>query len=198
MTNHFEVNFYRSVQSGHPILAIFSVRKIRQYPSKFGSGSMVESYVNPEVIERTLRFAEQIDFQGIGNIEYIYDNYSGVYYLVELNARLWQQNVQADHCGMNFPLIAYRDLLGEKQEPCLACKPGIKWMDVISDFQAFWEENRNGTLPFSSWLKSLKGTEVFATFAWDDWKPVLHEFEYGYKFIKFPLYVMRHWRNNDF
>ncbi len=192
MTNHYEVSFYRSIQAGHPILAIFQVRKIRQYPSGFGSGSLVETFENAAVVERTLRFAEKIDFQGIGNIEYIYDEKTQDYYLVELNARLWQQNVQADYCGMNFPLLAYRDLLGEAQPALLKTLPGIKWMDLIEDFQSFWEQHKNGDLGTVEWIRSLKGVKVFATFAWDDWNPVLHEFEYGLKFLKLPFYLFRH------
>ncbi len=194
MTNHYEVSFYRSVQKGHPILAVFPVRKIRQYPSGFGSGSLVETFDNAAVVERTLKFAEKIDFQGIGNIEYIYDDKTREYYLVELNARLWQQNVQADYCGVNFPLIAYYDILGESQPALLKTMPGVKWMDLISDFQSFWEQYKDGSLSIGDWLHSLNGVKVFATFAWDDSNPILHEFQYGLKFLKLPIYLFRHWR----
>jgi D-aspartate ligase len=191
---HVEVNFYRSAQPGRKILAILPVRKVRQYPSLLGSGSMVETWDNPVVVERTLKFAEQIDFQGIGNIEYIFDARTNDYYLVELNARLWQQNVQADHCGMNFPLICYADLLGLPERPVPPFHKGIKWLDPISDFQAFWEANRSGRLSLRKWLGSLHGTQVLATFAWDDWRPFLHDYQYGWKLLKFPLYLFRNRR----
>lgn len=183
VTNHYEVNFYRSVQAGHPILAVLQVRKIRQYPPGLGCGSLVETFENPTVVERALRFAEKIDFQGIGNIEYIYDEDSHEYYLVELNARLWQQNAQADYCGMNFPLIAYRDLQGETQSALLQTRPGVKWLDLISDYRSFRELRETRDLGTLAWLKSLKGVKVIATFAWDDWKPALYVLMDGLKYI---------------
>lgn len=181
MINHFEISFYRSVQTGHPILANLPVRKIRQYPCRLGCGSMVETYENPEVSEKALSFIEKIDFQGIGNIEYIYDQQANAYYLVELNPRLWLQNAQADYCGMNFPLIAYRDLLGEPQSPVPRAKPGIKWIDLVLDFLSFFELQRMGDLNLLTWLRSMKGVKVVATFAWDDLNPILHELVYGIK-----------------
>ncbi|MEN6410318.1 MAG: hypothetical protein ABFD44_11475 [Anaerolineaceae bacterium] len=183
ITNHYEVNFYRSVQVGHPILAILQVRKIRQYPPGLGCGSLVETYENPTVLERTLRFAEKIDFQGIGNIEYIYDEVTHEYYLVELNARLWQQNAQADYCGINFPLIAYRDLQGETQPARLQTIPRVKWLDIISDYRSFRELHKSKKLGTLAWLKSLKGVKVMATFAWDDWMPTLHVLAHGLRYL---------------
>jgi D-aspartate ligase len=191
-TQNFEVSFYRSIQSEARILALLGVRKIRQYPPNFGSGSLVETGHYPEVISRSLRFAEAIDFRGIGNIEYKLDVRNGEYYLIDLNARLWLQNVQADRCGINFPLIAYHDIIGEAIKTQTEFPDGIKWMDLIGDFQAFWFDFRNGDLDIGSWLKSLKGVRSYATLAWDDPMPVLHEFEYGLKFIKMPIYMLRH------
>jgi predicted ATP-grasp superfamily ATP-dependent carboligase len=193
-TQNFEVSFYRSVQPKAQILALIGVRKIRQYPPNFGSGTLVETGHYPQVIERALRFAEAIDFRGIGNIEYKLDIRDDEYYLIELNARLWLQNVQADRCGINFPLIAYRDLLGELVNAQIEFPDDLKWMDLLSDFQSFWYEFRRGNLSLAAWLRSLRGVHSFATLAWDDPLPVLHEFEYGLKFMKMPLYVLRHSR----
>ena len=188
---HFEVNFYRSVQGDGEILALMGVRKLRQYPSGFGIGTLVETYHEPEVITRTLDFVRAIDFRGVGNIEYKKDEKTGKYYLIELNPRLWQQNSQADVCGINFPFIVYRDLLGIAPSPCVEFPDGVKWLDPMADFQAFLDCRRRGELGVSSWLRSWRGARAFSLLARSDPLPLLHDIEYGLKLLKLPLYLLK-------
>ena len=195
--NHFEVNFYRSVRGDGEILALLGVRKIRQYPLGFGVGTLVETYHEPEVLHRALSFARAIDFRGIGNIEYKKDEHSGQYYLIELNPRLWQQNSQAEACGINFPLICYHDLLGKNVVPRMEFPDGVKWLDPMADFQAFLDLRKKGVLGVGTWLKSWRGVRAYSLLAWDDPLPVIVDLEYGLKLLKLPLYLFRHSRSRD-
>lgn len=189
-TNHFKVSAYIG-QSGEP-LAIFTLRKIRQYPTEFGVGSLVESLKYPELVELGLKFFKGIRYRGIGSIEFKKDERDGKLKMIELNPRLWQQNALATACGINFPLIQYLDLTRQDPKPQFDFKEGVRWFDAQADFQAFWDYHRRGELGFWEWVHSWIGARSFATFAWDDLGPFFKSNQYGLKYLRAPLYALRH------
>ena len=191
-TNHFKVNVYMGT-AGKP-LAMFTLRKIRQYPTEFGVGTVVESLRYPALVELGLKFFRGIGYQGIGSIEFKKDERDGKLKMIELNPRLWQQNIQATVCGINFPLIQYLDLTGQAPPPQSDFVESVKWLDAVADFQAFWDYFRCGELSPWAWLWSWRGVKAFATFAWDDLGPFLEANEYGLKYLRLPLYLLRHWK----
>lgn len=188
-TNHYKVNVYMST-AGEP-LAAFTLRKIRQYPTEFGVGTLVESVHYPELVDLGLKFFEGIGYRGIGSIEFKKDERDGKLKMIELNPRLWQQNIQATVCGINFPLIQYLDLTGQTPVPQTTFTEGVKWWDAQADFQAFWDYFKRGELSPWSWIRSWIGAKAFNTFAWDDLGPFFKNNEYGLKYIRAPLYALR-------
>jgi len=189
-TNHFKVNVYIG-QSGEP-LAVFTLRKIRQYPTEFGVGTVVESLRYPELVDLGLHFFRGIGYRGIGSIEFKKDDRDGRLKMIELNPRLWQQNIHATNCGINFPFIQYLDLTQQNPAPQTEFKEGVRWLDAMADFQSFWSYFRRGQLSPWAWIRSWIGARSFATFAWDDLMPFLKVNEYGLKYLRAPLYALRH------
>lgn len=188
-SNHFKVNVYIG-KAGKP-LAIFTLRKIRQYPTEFGVGTMVESIHYPELADLGLKFFNGIGYRGIGSIEFKKDDRDGKLKMIELNPRLWQQNIHPTICGINFPLIQYLDLTNQNPLPQMEFKDGIKWWDSLADFEAFlWYFRRKQLSPIA-WVCSWKGIRSFATFAFDDPAPFFKANEYGLKYLRGPLYVFR-------
>ena len=188
-TNQFKVSAYIG-QSGEP-LTVFTLRKIRQYPTEFGVGTVVESLRYPELVELGLKFFLGIGYRGIGSIEFKKDERDGRLKMIELNPRLWQQNIHATDCGMNFPLIQYLDLTGPNPAPQTEFKEGVRWLDAMADFQAFWTYFRRGELSPWAWVRSWIGAQSFATFAWDDLGPFFKANEYGLKYLRAPVYALR-------
>ncbi len=188
-TNHYKVNAYIN-QRGEPLL-VFTLRKIRQYPTEFGVGTMVESVHYPELAELGLHFLKSINYRGIGSIEFKKDDRDGKLKMIELNPRLWQQNIQATDCGMNFPLMEYQDLCGQNPPAITTFREGVRWWDSLADFQSFWEYNKRGELSFPQWVSSWIGATSHPRFAWDDLGPFLKANEYGLKYLRFPLYLLR-------
>jgi D-aspartate ligase len=188
-TNHYKVSIYIS-QSAEPLLA-FTLRKIRQLPIRFGVGSCVESIDYPELLEIGLRYFMGINYRGIGSAEFKLDEKDNILKLIELNPRLWQQNILSTVCGMNFPMVQYLDLTGEQPQPVNGFKKNIKWLNIYMDFQSFWHYRGEKKLTLLKWIKSLKGVKVLSDFALDDIKPFLHEFQYGLLLFKLPLYLLK-------
>lgn len=188
-TNHFKVSVYISQQA--ELLLAFTLRKIRQFPTRFGVGSCVESIDYPQLLQMGLRYFMGIGYRGIGSAEFKLDERDKILKLIELNPRLWQQNILSTICGMNFPLVQYLDLAGEHLQPINVFKKNIKWLNIYMDFQSFWCYHREKKLTLLEWIKSLKGVKVLSDFALDDIKPFLHEFQYGLLMFKLPLYAMK-------
>lgn len=187
-TNHFKLSAYVG-RDGEP-LAVFALRKIRQYPPEFGVGSLVESIEAPDVVDLGLKFLEKIDYRGIGSVELKRDERTGELRLIELNTRLWQQNSLATVCGMNFPLIQLLDLTGRTLTPARDYRAGVKWLDLIPDFQSFWAQRKTTGSGWGDWVASWRGTRAFSTFSWRDPMPFLHETRYGGKYLRLPVYLL--------
>lgn len=189
-TNNFEISFY--IGADGEMLAFVTIRKLRQYPPEFGVGTLIESIDCPELVTLALRLLDGLHYRGFGNLEFKLDPRDGVLKMIELNARLWQQNDQPAACGLNFPLIQYLDLSGQPPVKQKTIPVGVKWVDPLADFQSFWHYFRRGELSPGRWLQSWKGTRAFAVFARDDMLPAFASLDYGLKLLRMPLYVLKH------
>ena len=188
-TNHFKYCAY--VSGDGQILAELCLRKIRQRPIHFGIGSVVESIHDPELLETGRKFFRSINYCGTGSAEFKRDLKSGELKLIELNCRYWQQNSLAEASGVNFPLIHYQDVSGEKPKPVLLHQAGIKWVNRYMDFESFLGYRREGTLDFCQWCRSLRGKKIYPDFTWDDPLPALYEIGFGLKLLRLPGYLIR-------
>jgi D-aspartate ligase len=188
-TNHYKVCAY--INQEGKTLALFALQKIRQYPVEFGVGTCVMSIRSDELVKVGVRFFDSLKYRGVGSIEFKKDDRDNAFKLIELNPRYWQQNDHARACGIDFPLIQYADLTGQKPAPQLHYRTGVKWLDPMSDFQSFLDHRRDGQLSFGKWLSSLRGTRAFSAWSLSDPGPMLKSIEYGWKIVKAPLYMLK-------
>lgn len=98
-------------------LGVFCGRKLRQTPPGVGTCRVGESLWLPELVDDSLRFLRACGHVGLSQVELKQDERDGAFKLMEINPRLWQWHTLADACGVNLPLIAYRDLTGTPPEP---------------------------------------------------------------------------------
>jgi len=101
---------------GEP-LGLFSGRKLKQVPPVVGTCRVGEAVWVQEVVDAGLRLLNALGFHGISQVEFKRDPRDGRFKLMEVNPRLWQWHGLAAACGVDLPLIAYRDLTGERVEP---------------------------------------------------------------------------------
>jgi predicted ATP-grasp superfamily ATP-dependent carboligase len=141
-------------------------RRVREYPAGFGCGSVIETC--PSFVEETrlLEVLDSIGYEGLFDAELKRDPRSGVFSLIEINARSWWQNLLPTRSGINLIELAYRDAagLGEGPLPASEYEHGIKWIHLYNDISAAREEG----LSWTGWLRSLAGPRVFAFHALDD------------------------------
>ena len=192
-TNHFKICCYIS-QKGECLLA-FMLQKIRQQPVRFGVGSVVESVYYPKLLVVGNRLFTALRYRGVGSAEFKLDKRDGKLKLIELNPRYWQQNILAERCGMNFPLIDYLETTGQRPRAILDFREGIKWVNIYMDFDSFLSYRKRREISTVEWLNSLRGMKVFSDFAEDDIKPVLYESRFGKKLFKIPWYILKRLRD---
>ena len=172
-TNHYKSSCYLS-RKGEILLA-FGLQKIRQQPVGFGFGCLVQSIDYPQMLTLGKNLFTRIGYRGVGSAEFKLDLRDNKLKLIELNPRYWQQNALAEQCGMNFPLMDYRELTNCEPKAILGYRLGIKWVNIYSDIESFREYRQRGQLSFSQWLVSLKGETLLSDLAGDDILPGLRE-----------------------
>ena len=142
---------------GEP-LGLFSGRKLRQTPPGVGTCRVGEAVWVDEVVESGLELLRALGFHGLSQVELKRDPRDGAYKLMEVNPRLFQWHGLAAACGVDLPLIAYRDLTGEQVEPVSANGTRKRWAITL--------------LPGES-PAPQRPPYVDAVFARDDLKPAL-------------------------
>lgn len=127
----------------------FTGRKLRQYPSGFGSASLVTSLPCAETLELTLGFIDRIGFQGICGAEYKRDPRDGRLKIIEINPRptLW---FQATHdAGKRIVEAAWRDMSAMEPLPEPAQRTDVRWRYLLKDLASarFYRRSRDFIFP---------------------------------------------------
>jgi D-aspartate ligase len=145
-------------EGGEP-LGLFCGRKLIQIPPEIGTCRIGQAVWEQEVVDSGLKLLRELDFHGISQVEFKRDQRDGRFKLMEVNPRLWQWHGLAAACGVDLPLIAYRDLTGEDLEPVSTNgHDGLVWAIALMP----GEKPAVPKLPY-----------VDAVFARDDLKPGL-------------------------
>ena len=156
-------------------LAWLTKRKLRQYPPRFGDGSLQVTVDAPEVAELSRRLLGAFDYCGFVGVEFKLDERDGAYYLMEINPRTVSGNQLAISSGVDFPWIGYQHLRGSAVRPTNGrpFRPHVKYVNEEFDVFAYLALRRTGALSLRRWLRSLRGTEAWAIGARDDPLPLI-------------------------
>jgi predicted ATP-grasp superfamily ATP-dependent carboligase len=139
-------------------LGLFCGRKLRQTPPKIGTARVGEAVWVQEVVDAGLELLRRLGCHGLSQVEFKRDPRDGRFKLMEVNPRLWQWHSLASACGVDLPLIAYRDLVGDSPGTVPASSDGRRKRWAIALMPG--ESPAFPRPPF-----------VEATWAWRDPKP---------------------------
>ena len=133
-SNIYFTLFYRG--SGGRVISVFTGRKILSSPPGIGNTAICVAAPDAgKVLEPlTLSFAEQAGFEGIGSIEYKWDDNNRRFVMVEptVGRTDWQEEI-ATLCGVNIPLAAYRHELGLSPIPGRSRPVPVAWRATFAD-----------------------------------------------------------------
>jgi len=164
------------------VISISSHQRHRQFPPDFGTTSMGEiPAVLPSRDEQLLFGATEqllntVKYHGIFGIEWLREETTGTFYLIDFNARPFLTIGHLLDCGVNLPLLAYRELTGQsladvKPRPPVQRK---RWVYISNDIDTFRELRAQGRLGLLPWLLSLATCRSFAYVSWSDPLPGIH------------------------
>jgi predicted ATP-grasp superfamily ATP-dependent carboligase len=93
----------------------FTGRKLRSWPPRFGATAYARVESNPELIQLTQAFCDQIGYRGIFDLDWRYDQPSGRYHLLDFNPRLGAQfRLFEDDAGVDVVRAMHLDLSGRQ------------------------------------------------------------------------------------
>lgn len=138
---------------------MFVGRKLEQYPVDFGTGCLVVGEHVPAIAERGARILKAFGYQGISEIEFIYDARDGEHKLLDINTRVWKWIGLPIASGVDLPWLAYADVTG-KPEVAGSQRDGVVWT-YAKDYVALRLEGHGREtahyLPERSWADLLTG-----------------------------------------
>ncbi|MEW6102054.1 MAG: hypothetical protein AB1481_07180 [Candidatus Omnitrophota bacterium] len=159
----------------HEPLAVFTKRKLRQFPIYFGVSTLGISERNETVLTTGIEFLKKVNYSGLAGIEFKYDVRDNKFKFTEVNIRTLLSGEMAVASGVDLPYIYYRDLTGEKVEKVETFKEGVKLVNLELDIASFWYYWKKKELTLPEWIRSLKGNLKHTYFALDDLNPFLFE-----------------------
>jgi predicted ATP-grasp superfamily ATP-dependent carboligase len=169
--------FYADRQS-RP-LALFTGRKMRQYPPRFGSTSSAEPLDDPELRRFAERFIREVAYRGIGSVEVKMDERNGRARLIEptIGRTDFQSHLSVVN-GVNIPAIAYRDLMGLPPENAVPPARPVKYIIGSRDLKSAVRTIREGEETLGGYLRSLAGRRSYALLDLADLGPWLYRIHY--------------------
>jgi predicted ATP-grasp superfamily ATP-dependent carboligase len=159
--------------SGSRRLGSCVVQEFRAYPVFFGSGSLVEPVLDPEIDGLCDRFLRAIGYVGICEIEVKRDTRDGAVRLIEANPRFSGTGDAALYTGIEIGWLHYLDLIGKEPEPMAPMRFGFKHVTLRRDIPSFEGYLRRGILTWGDIGRSLQGPLEFFDFDPHDLGPTL-------------------------
>lgn len=105
----------------------FVGRKLEQYPEGFGTACLVTGERVDEIVERGAAVLRAFGYQGIAEVEFLWDPARGEHLLIDVNPRVWKWIGLPIASGADLPWLAYADSIGEAT-PAPAPRYGLRWI----------------------------------------------------------------------
>jgi D-aspartate ligase len=148
-------------------------QKLREHPWRFGTATLAESIDGNICLESSVKLLRELNYSGICEIEYLRDPRDGEYKLIEINARTWLWTGLAKACGVNYALLAYKNVNGQPAVFPETYRTDLKWINWLTDTWFSLKAIFRGRLGLREYLMAMKGKRIKAVFSGRDPMPSL-------------------------
>ncbi|GAB5443917.1 MAG: hypothetical protein Fues2KO_42660 [Fuerstiella sp.] len=185
----YTVNVY--VDQHGQLQQLYTSRKDRQWPPDFGTACAAHAVANTEVEQLTVEFFRNLDYRGLGYLEFKQDQRTGRYLIIEPNiGRPTGRSAMAEACGVPLLWTAYCDAAGLSPDSSpntaewnsraaagVIHRAGaeLKWVHLRRDLQAAVRGCRRNDFSLWQWLRSVRGKRIYAVLNRHDLRPFLTE-----------------------
>jgi predicted ATP-grasp superfamily ATP-dependent carboligase len=162
-----------------PGMMMVVTRKLRPPPDACAVGSLVEATEQPDVERLAQRALLALDYHGIAEVEILRDEDTGEVFLIEVNARPWQQFAIAAARGRDLLAFALERRAATRGSPTMHVDRRAVWLDFRHDLRVCFGGHglvRSGRLGLWTYLRSIARANVFARWALGDPLPAWKDF----------------------
>ena len=148
--------------------------RIRQKPMDFGiSTSFAHTIIMPELEKVSEDFLRAIDYFGLSEVEFMYDEASGAYRFIEINPRAWKWHSIANKLdinlvGMMLDFLEGRPITKRRNE-----RPNVAWIERLTDTFVAMNEIRKGRLSIREYFATLRMAKESAAWSLRDPLPAI-------------------------
>ncbi|MBW2995006.1 hypothetical protein KY312_01520 [Candidatus Woesearchaeota archaeon] len=152
-----------------------TLKKIRLYPLRDGSGCLIVTDNDEKIKKICKHILNKLNYKGIGGIEFRYNPADNKPYIIEPFAG----RPSSPFClfsgqNINAPYLIYCDIIGKKPPKFQYSNKEAKYIWETSDFMAAFNLISKRKLSLWSYVKSLKGINVYVYFSIRDPLPGLY------------------------
>jgi D-aspartate ligase len=105
---------------------VFTGRKLEQWPPDFGTSCLADARWDGDIADAGVRVLQALGYYGISEIEFVEDAATGRRLLLDVNTRAWKWVGLPVAAGVDLPLLAYRDAVGEAYDSGPQ-RDGVRW-----------------------------------------------------------------------
>ena len=105
---------------------VFTGRKLEQWPPDFGTSCLADARWDPTIAEAGIAVLHELGYHGISEIEFVQDSATGELLLLDVNTRAWKWIGLPVAAGVDLPLLAYRDAIGDPFDSGPQ-RDGVRW-----------------------------------------------------------------------
>lgn len=166
------------------LMGSFCSRKLKQYPSEFGTGCIVEPVsdeeIHGELRDYVSRFLHAIKYEGVSEVEFMYDDNTHQFKFIEINPRFWMQHYLASLLGVNFmESVLFDRPVGTQQ------KKDIIWIDELGLIRVLGDEVMRGCINVREYFNILMRKKTFGVLSFRDPVPACAQLKNVVKFLSY-------------
>jgi len=152
----------------------FVVNRLRQKPMDFGvATTFAVTVINERVESLAYEFLKKINYTGLSEVEFMYDERINDYKLIEINPRTWKWHSMANIVDINLIEMLIKDIQGQSIEKKRNTIKNLGWIEQLTDAFVMFTEVMKGRMKLKDYIKSIKIRKEYATFDWKDPIPAL-------------------------
>lgn len=106
--------------------ASFVQKELRHFPLDRGPSTVQESVFRPELVELAAGLLRDLNWQGIAEVEFMYDEKDRKLKFMEINTRFWNSLYLSILAGVDFPWLLYRLIMDGDVSEVSNYRTGVK------------------------------------------------------------------------
>lgn len=161
---------------GHEIVSGLTANRLRQHPMDFGHATTyAEERGCDEIWDLATKFLRALEYRGVAEIEFMYDEASHQFRFIEMNGRFFGWHSLTQFSGLNLPVDLFRLMTGQPVVP-RSSSGDARWMRAITDVPTVFSQVVKGRMSLvRDYFPTMVAKKGFAVWSWSDPLPSIVE-----------------------